>query len=94
MIFFRLLSKNLKITISRTRILPVVLCGCETWSLTLREEYRLRVFENSMLRRISGPKREEMAGGWKRLHDGHASRNKISAIKSRRRGWVGHVTRM
>ena len=57
-----LLSKNLKITIYRTIILPVVLCGCETWSLTLREERRLRVFENRVLRRIVGSKRDEVTG--------------------------------
>jgi hypothetical protein len=53
----RLLSKNTKIRIYETMILPVVLYGCETWSLTLREEHRLRVFENRVLRRIFGPKR-------------------------------------
>ena len=57
-----LLSKNLKIKIYRTIILPVVLYGCETWSLTLREEQRLRVFENRVLRRIFGPKRDEVMG--------------------------------
>jgi hypothetical protein len=57
-----LLSKNLKIKIYRTTILPVVLYGCETWSLTLREEHRLRVFENRVLRRILGPKRDEVTG--------------------------------
>ena len=56
----RLLAKNLKIKIYRTIILPVVLYGCETWSLTLREERRLRVFENSVLRRVFGPKRDEL----------------------------------
>jgi hypothetical protein len=55
----RLISKYLKIKIYKTVILPVVLYGCETWSLTLREEYRLRVFETRVLRRIFGPKREE-----------------------------------
>ena len=59
---FSLLSKYLKIKIYRTIILPVVLYGCETWSLTLREERRLRVFENRMLRRIFGPKRDEVTG--------------------------------
>ena len=49
-------------------ILPVVLCGCETWSLTLREELRLRVLENRMLRRLCGPKRDEVAGEWRKLH--------------------------
>ena len=57
-----LLSKNLKIKIYGTLILPVVLYGCETWSLTLREERRLRVFENRVLRRIFGPKRDEVTG--------------------------------
>ena len=56
------LSKNLKIKIYRTIILPVVLYGCETWSLTLREERRLRVFENRVLRRVFGPKRDEVTG--------------------------------
>jgi hypothetical protein len=50
-------------------ILPVVLCGCETWSLALREKYRLRVFENRVLRRIFGPKRDEVTGGWRILHN-------------------------
>jgi hypothetical protein len=54
-----LISKNLKIKIYETVILPVVLYGCETWSLTLKEEHRLRVFENRVLRKIFGPKREE-----------------------------------
>ena len=58
-----LLSKNLKNKIFRTTILPVVLCGCETWSLTLRGERRLSVFENRVLRRIFGPKRDEVTGG-------------------------------
>jgi hypothetical protein len=60
-----LISKNLKIKIYKTVILPVVLCGCETWSLTLREEHRLRVFENRVLRRIFGPKRDE-DGSWRK----------------------------
>jgi hypothetical protein len=58
----RLLSKNLKIRVYKTIILPVVLYGCETWSLTLREEHRLRVFENMVLRRIFGSKRDEVTG--------------------------------
>ena len=65
----RLLSKNLKIKIYRTIILPVVLYGCETWSLTLREERRLSVFENKLLRRIFGPRRDEVTGDWRRLHN-------------------------
>jgi hypothetical protein len=64
-----LLSKNTKIKIYRTIILPVVLYGCETWSLTLREEHRLGVFENRVLRRIFGPKRDEVTGEWRRLHN-------------------------
>jgi len=61
-----LLSKKLKIKIYRTIILPVVLYGCETWSLTLREERRLRVFENRVLRRVFGPKRDEVTGEWRK----------------------------
>jgi hypothetical protein len=64
-----LLPKNTKIRVYRTIILPVVLYGCETWSLTLREEQRLRVFENRVLRRILGPKRDEVTGEWRRLHN-------------------------
>jgi hypothetical protein len=64
-----LLSKNVKIKIYRTIILPVVLYGCESWSLTLREECRLRVFENKVLRRIFGPNRDEVTGEWRRLHN-------------------------
>ena len=65
----RLLSKNLKIKIYRTIIMPVVLYGCESLSLTLREERRLRVFENGVLRRIFGPKRDEVTGEWRKLHN-------------------------
>jgi len=61
---YSLLSKNIKIKIYRTIILPVVVYGCETWSLTLREESRLRVFENRVLRGIFGPKRDEVMGDW------------------------------
>ena len=64
-----LLSKNLKIRIYRTKILPVVLYGCETWSLTLREERRMRVYENRVLRRIFRPKRNEVTGEWRKLHN-------------------------
>jgi len=64
---FRLLSKNVKIKIHKTIILPIVLYGCETWSLTLREERKLRVFENMVLRRIFGPRRDEVTGDWRRL---------------------------
>jgi hypothetical protein len=64
-----LLSKNTKINIYRTIILPVVLYGCATWSVTLREEQRLRVFENRVLRRIFGPKWDKATGEWRRLHN-------------------------
>ena len=66
---FRLLSKNLKIKIYRTIIFHVALYGCETWSLTLRKERKLRVFENKVLRRIFGPRRDEVTGDWRRLHN-------------------------
>jgi hypothetical protein len=62
----RLLPKNLKTRIYRTVILPVVLYGCETWSLTLKEEHKLRVIENRVLRRIFGPRRDKVAGEWKK----------------------------
>jgi hypothetical protein len=65
----RLLSKNVKIIIYKTIILPMVLYGCETWSLTLREEHRLGVFENRVLRRIFGPKRDEVTSEWRKLHN-------------------------
>ena len=63
------LSKNLKIKIYRNKILPIVLYGCEAWSLTLREERRPSVFENRMLRRIFGPRRDEVTGEWRKLHN-------------------------
>ena len=65
----RLLSRKLKIKIYRTIILPVVLYGCEAWSLTLREEKKLRVFENMVLRRIFGSRKDEVTGEWRRLHN-------------------------
>jgi hypothetical protein len=66
---FHLLSKNIRIKIQKTAILPVVLYGCETWSLTLREEHRLKIYENRVLRRISGLKRDEMIGCRRKLHN-------------------------
>ena len=79
--------------------MPVVLYGCETWSLTLREEPRLRVFENRMLRRIFGPKRDEVTGEWRKLHneelkDLNSPSNIVRVIKSRRMKWAEHVARM
>jgi len=94
-----LISKNLRIKIYRIIILPVVLYGCETWSLTLREERRLRVLENRVLRRIFGPKRDEVTGEWRKLHNEelknlYSSHNIVRVIKSRRMRWAGHVARM
>jgi hypothetical protein len=95
----RLQSKNVKIKIYRTIILPVVLYGCEIWSLTLREERKLWVFENMVLRRIFGHRRDEVTGEWRRLHneelnDLYCSPNTVRMIKSRRMRWAGHVARM
>jgi hypothetical protein len=94
-----LLSKSVKIKIYGTIILPVVLYGCESWSFTLREECRLRVFENKVLRRIFGLKRDEVTGEWRRLHNKelyalYSSPNIIRVIKSRRMRWARHVARM
>jgi hypothetical protein len=85
----RLLSKNIKIRIHKIIILPVVLYRCEIWSLALREEHRLRVFENRVLRRIFGPKIDEVAREWRNLHNEelyrlYSSLNTIRMIKSRR----------
>jgi hypothetical protein len=90
------LSKNLKIKVQRNAILPVVLYVYETWSLTWREERRLRVFEKRVLRRIFGPKREEVTGEWRKVHneefsDLYSSPNVVRVIKSRRVRWAGHV---
>ena len=95
----RLLSKKLKVNTYKTIILPVVLYGCETWSLTFREEHRLRVFENKVLRRIFGAKRDEITGEWRKLHNAelhalYSSPNIIRNLKTRRMRWAGHAARM
>jgi hypothetical protein len=94
-----LLSRYIKVKIYKTIILPVVLYGCETWSLTLREEQRLKVFENRVLRGIFGPKGDEVTGEWRKLHNGelhnlYSSPGIIRQIKSGRMRWAGHVARM
>ena len=85
--------------IYRAIILPAVLYGCETWSLKLREESKVRVFENMILRRKFGPRRDEVTGEWRRLHneelnDLYSSPNIVRVIKPRRMRWAGHVARM
>jgi hypothetical protein len=85
--------------IYRTIILSVVLYGCETRSLTLREERRLRVFENRVLRRLFGPRRDEVTGVWRKirnegLNNLYCLPNTLRVIKSRRMRWAGHVARM
>jgi hypothetical protein len=93
----RLLSRNVKIKIYKTIISPVVLYACETLSVTLMEGHRLRVFENRVLRRIFGPKRDEVTGSWRKQHNeelhGLYSSPSI-VIKARRMRWVGHVAHM
>jgi hypothetical protein len=94
----RLISKNLQIKIYKAVISPVVLYGCETWSLNLREEHRLRVSENRVLRRIFGPKRD-VDGSWRKLHNDELHNlislpNIFRVIKSRRMRWAGHITLM
>jgi hypothetical protein len=95
----RLPSTNVKTKINNTIILPVVLYGCETWSLTLREEHRLRVFEKRVLRRIFEPKRDEVTGEWRKLHNEelnilYLSPDIIRQMKARRMRWAVHVARM
>jgi hypothetical protein len=94
-----LLFRNLKVKIYKIIILPVVFYGCEAWSLTLREDHRLRVFENRVLRRLFGPKRDKVKGEWRKLHNGevhnlYSSRDIIRHIKSRVMRWEGHVACM
>jgi hypothetical protein len=89
--------KTLEILNTQTINLPVILYGCVTWSVTLRAEHRLRVSENRVLRRIFGPKREEVAGGWRRLHNEelhnlYASPDIIRMIKSRRMRWAENTS--
>jgi hypothetical protein len=85
--------------IYKTIILPVVLYGCETWPLTIREEHKLMVFENRLLRRIFGLKRDEVTGGWRKLHneelhDLYFLPSIITITKSRKMRWAGHVARI
>jgi hypothetical protein len=98
LLFSRLPSRNVKIGTYRAIILPVVLYGCETWCLSLREVHRLRVFENGVLR-IFGLKRDEVTGGWRKLHNEelynlYSSPGISRIIKSRRLEWGGHVARL
>ena len=93
------LSENIKINIYRTIILRVVLYGCETWLLILRDEHRLRMFENRVMGRIFGPKRKEVTRKWRKLHNEELNSlyslpNIIQVIISRRMGWAGHVARL
>ena len=90
---------RLKVKTHKTIILSVVLYGCETWSLTLREEHRLRMYENKVLRKISGAKRDEITGEWRKLHNDelhtlYSSPNTIRNLKSRRLRWAEDVARM
>jgi hypothetical protein len=96
-----LLSRNVKVKIYKSIILTVVLYGCETWSLTLREEHRMRVFEIRFIRIIFGSKRDELTGEWRKFHSEELHNlysppptNNFRQIKSRRLRWVGHVARM
>jgi hypothetical protein len=94
----RLLSGNVKVKIYKTIILPVVLYGCGTWSVQLREEHRLKVLENRVLRGMFGPKRDEVTGEWRKLHSVelhnlYSSPDYIRKIKSRRMRWAEHVAR-
>ena len=94
-----LLSKNLKIMMYRIKIVPIVLYGCETWSVIMGEECSLRVFENRVLRRIFGVKKDEVTGELRRLRNErlnvlYCSPNIIQVIKSRRMRWAVHIAHM
>jgi len=101
LVLFNLLSKYsyIKVKIYINIILPFLLCGCETWSLILREERRMMVFRNRVLRRIFGPKKDKLRGEWRKLHieelnDLYSSPNIVRVIKSRSMRWAGHVARV
>jgi hypothetical protein len=99
LLFSRLLSIIVRIRIYKAIILPVVLCGCETWSLTVRKVHRLRVFENRVLTRIFGVKTNEVTGGWRKLHNEDLHNlcslpGIIRMIKSRRMRWVERIALM
>jgi hypothetical protein len=93
------LAKDLKIRICMTIISLIVLYGCETWPLTLRGDHRINLFRNRVLRRIFEPKRNEVTGRWRKLHneklrDLYSSTSIIRNMKSRRMMWAGQVARM
>jgi hypothetical protein len=93
------MNQESEIEIESGIILPVVVCGCKTWSLTLREGRRMRVFENRVLRRIFGPKRDEVTGEWRKLHneelnDLDSLPNIVRVRKSSRMRWAGHTASM
>ena len=96
---YSLSAKNTKIKIYRTIILAVVLYGCETWSPILREEHRLRVFDNRVLGKIFRLRRDEVTGEWRKLHneglnDLYSLPNIVRGMKSRRMRWAWFVARM
>jgi hypothetical protein len=92
------LSRNVQVGIYKTSILPVVLYRCKNWSLALSEKYRLRISENRVLRRTFGPKRDDVKGEWRKLHNGHfiiCTDPQVSLGRSNQRMmWAGHVARM